>query len=87
MDIIGMARPFWFNQIDDVASRAASAVLERFSSPLSHENLAINIRWVHAGRRDLVQYLLHRLTDQARMRVPPEVVVDQLWWLLSNMQH
>ena len=87
MDIIGMAKPFWFNPIDNAASRVASAVLENFSTPVSHENLAINVQWAHAGRRDLVQYLLHRLTEQGRMRVPPEDVVDQLWWFLSNMQH
>ena len=87
LDVIGLARPFWFNPIDDGASRVASAVLENFSTPLSHENLAINVRWAHAGRRDLAQYLLHRLMEQGRMRVPLEDVVNQLWWFLSNMQH
>jgi len=87
MDVIGMARPFWFNPIDDGASRVASAMLENFSTALSHENLAINARWAHAGRRDHAQYLLHCLTEQGRMRVPLEDVVNQLWWFLSNMQH
>ena len=30
VDLIGMARPFWFLPIDEAAPRVASAVLERF---------------------------------------------------------
>ena len=74
VNLIGMARPFWFT------------VLKRFSTPLTHANLATNLAWAHAGRRDLVQYLLHRVTDQGRARVPSDVILDQLWWFLSNMQ-
>ena len=86
VDLIGMARPFWFTPIDEAAPTAASAVLERFSTPLTNANLATNLAWAHAGRRDLVQYLLHRVTDQGHMRVPSDVIVDQFWWFLSNMQ-
>jgi len=86
VDLIGMARPFWFTPIDEAASRVASAVLERFSTPLTHSNLVTNLSWAHADRRDLVQYLLHRLTDQGRARVPSDRILDELWWFLLNMQ-
>ena len=86
VDLIGMARPFWFTPIDEAASRVASAVLERFSTPLTHSNLVTNMSWAHAGRHDLVQYLLHRLTEQGRACVPSDQMLEQLWWFLSNMQ-
>ena len=87
VDLIGMARTFWFLPIGEAAPRVATAVLESFSTPLEHRDLVTNLSWAQAGRCDLVQYLLHRMADQGRERLPAEQILNGLWWFLTNMQH
>jgi len=86
VELIGMARPYWFLPIDEAAPRVASAVLEMFLTPLTHSNLVTNLSWAHAGKRDLVQYLLHRLSDQGRAGLSADQIMNSLWWFLTQMQ-
>ena len=86
VDLIRIVCPFWFLPIREAAHRAATALLESFSTPLEHRDLVTNLQWVQAGRCNLVQYLLHRMADQGRERLPAEQILNGLWWFLSNMQ-
>jgi len=87
VDLVAMARPFWFMPIGEAAPRAVSTVLQTYSTSLEHRELETNLQWAHVGRRDLGQFLLHRMADESREGRSAEQILQSLWWFLSNMQH
>ena len=72
--------------VGEAAPRAASAVLQTYTTSLEHCQFVADMQWMHIGRQDLVRYLLHRMTGESREGRTAEQMLHLLWWFLSNMQ-
>jgi len=83
-EMIAMARPFWFLSVGDVASRTASALLQTYETSLTHENIVMDMQWAHVWRRDLAQFLLHRIAGDSREGRTADQILQSIWWLLSK---
>ena len=87
LDMIAMARPFWFMDVREVPTRAASALLQTCSTFLEHQHTVEHLQWAHMGRRDLAHYILHRMSAENREGRTAEEMLLSLWWFVSKMQH
>jgi len=86
VDMVAMARPFWLMPVRESAPQAASALLQTYSTSLEHRDIVANMQWAHMGRRDLVHFLLHRMTGESREGRTAEQILQSMWCILSNMQ-
>jgi len=86
-DLIAMARPFWFMPVQEAAPRAASTLLQTYTTPMQHRDITANLQWAHLGRRDLAQYILQRMSEDSREGRTADEMMRSLWWFISNMQH
>jgi len=56
-DVVAMAWPFWFQNMSAVPT-IATAVTNAFTTAESMDELCHHLEWVHAGRCDLVHFLM-----------------------------
>jgi len=56
------------------------------STPMSAGHLQQCMLWMHAGWRDLVQYILHWIAHGHRQGMTAEATLQALWNYLSRMQ-
>jgi len=84
-DVIAMAWPFWFDATDG-PSRTVSAVLQQYVTTIDPTLLWTHAEWAHAGRRDLALHLLHRISSGSRDGQSADVILQDIWKLLSLMQ-
>jgi len=63
-DLVAMARPFWFHGMEATPT-IASAVVNAYTTEHSVEHLNHYLQWVHAGRHDLVNFLLQWLGSES----------------------
>jgi len=79
-----MARPFWFHGMEATPT-IASAVMNAYTTEHSAEQLDHYLQWVHAGRRDLLNFLLHWLSSESQEGREPQAMMQTLWMFLSCM--
>jgi len=83
--MVAMARPYWSRGMEATPT-IASTVANMYSTDMSVDEIGRHLEWVHASRRDLVEFLLHWIASDSRDGRTADAMLQTLWRFLSHMQ-